>query len=134
MTYILRFSDFIIQSSITDSGLLFMVQCMRLDTLHSNNKDLEHYVWHILTSRYVISAPDQYLILTCIIWSSDFALYLWLYLINKHHTLDTSSVSHCEGPHIFVSLCDLYFMVKWVALYLKPYQIGWHHTLDTCSI
>ena len=31
-----------------------------------------------------------------IIWSSDFALYLWLYLIDKHHTLGTCSVSHCE--------------------------------------
>ena len=31
-----------------------------------------------------------------IIWSSDFALYLWLYPIDKHHTLGTCSVSHCE--------------------------------------
>ena len=29
------------------------------------------------------------LALTCITWSSHFALYLWLYLIDKYHTLDT---------------------------------------------
>ena len=31
-----------------------------------------------------------------------FALYLRLYLIDKHYTLCTSPVSHCEWPHIFL--------------------------------
>ena len=31
-----------------------------------------------------------------ITWSSDFALYSWLYQIDKHHTLGTCSVSHYE--------------------------------------
>ena len=29
-------------------------------------------------------------------WSSDFALYIWPYLIDKHHTVDTCSVLHSE--------------------------------------
>ena len=32
-------------------------------------------------------------------WSSDFALYLWLFQIGRHHTLDSCSVWHCEWLH-----------------------------------
>ena len=45
---------------------------------------------------HAISVPDPHLALIYITWYSDFALYLWLCLIDKHHILDTCSVSHCE--------------------------------------
>ena len=60
--------------------------------------------------------------MTYISWSSDFALYLWLYLIDKHDALGTCSASH------YISWSSDF------ALYLGPYQIGGHHTLDTCSV
>ena len=66
---------------------------MSFGPLLSNSKDQEHDTWHTLQD-YVISMQDPHLTLTYIMWSSDFALYLWLYLIDKHHTLDTFSVSH----------------------------------------
>ena len=44
----------------------------------------------------VISVPDLHLALTCITQSIDFALYLKLCVIDKHHTLNTCSVSHCK--------------------------------------
>ena len=44
--------------------------------------------------------------MTYITWSSDFAIYLWLYLIDKHHSLGTCSVS----LFFFVDHCGLYFM------------------------
>ena len=50
---------------------------------------------HLLLD-HVISVPDPHLAVTCITWSIDFALYLWLYLIDKHHTLDTYLVSHFQ--------------------------------------
>ena len=33
---------------------------------------------------------------TYILWSSGFALYLWVYIINMFHTLGIWSVSHCK--------------------------------------
>ena len=109
------------QLSLSDSDLLFKVQWpyipfMCLGPLLSNNKDLEHNTWHTLTSRsYHLSAWSTSGF-TYVTRSSDFALYLWLYLIYKHHTLDTCSVTHCEWPHIFCSQCDLYFIVQWFCL------------------
>ena len=50
---------------------------------------------HLLLD-HVISVPYPHLALTKITWSSDFALYLWLYLIDKHHALDTCSDLHCK--------------------------------------
>ena len=45
--------------------------------------------------------------------SSDFALYPWLYLINKH-LLWVFVQFHTASDHIFfVGHCDLYFMVQW---------------------
>ena len=66
---------------------------------------------HLLL-HHVNSVHDPHLALTYMIWSSNFALYLWLYIIDKHHTLGTCSVSHCEWPHIFIGHCDQYFMVQ----------------------
>ena len=37
-----------------------------------------------------------------------FVLYLRLYLIDKHHISCTSSVSHCEWPHIFLQVTVTY--------------------------
>ena len=34
-------------------------------------------------------------------WASDFASYLWLYLIDRQYTLGSCSVSHCNRRHIF---------------------------------
>ena len=48
---------------------------------------------HLLLD-HVISVPDPHLAVTFITWSINFALYFWLYLIDKHHTLDTYLVSH----------------------------------------
>ena len=38
--------------------------------------------------------------LTYISWSIDFALYLWLYVIDKHQTLGICSIWHWVWPHI----------------------------------
>ena len=72
-----------------------------------------------------------------------FVLYLWLYLIDKHHAMDTCSVSHCEWSHIFEGHCDLYIMVHWFCLvsmtlsnskasyfgYLFSRHCQWLHTI-----
>ena len=65
------------------------------------------------------------------LWSSDFAFYPWLYIIYKHLTLGTCSVSHCKSPHIFVTYisCPSDF-----ALYLLPNQTEMHLTLDNYSV
>ena len=42
--------------------------------------------WQICFLLLLISNPA---------WSSDFAFYLWLYLVDKHHTLSTCLVSDC---------------------------------------
>ena len=67
---------------------------MCLYLLLSNNKGEEDNTLH--TSRSVTSVPDPQLALTYITLTSDFALYLWLYPIDKHHTLDFCSVSYGE--------------------------------------
>ena len=74
---------------------------MHLGQLLSNNKDQQHNTWHTLL-HHVLSVIDTQVALTYITWPSDFALYIWLYLIDKHHTFGTCSVSHCEWPHIFL--------------------------------
>ena len=61
---------------------------------------------------HVISVFNPYLALTYIIWSSDFALYLWPYLIDKHHTWILVQF-HVSDLIVFVGHCDLYFMVLW---------------------
>ena len=55
---------------------------------------------HLLLD-HVISVLDPHPALTYNTWPSDFALYLCLFPIDKHHALDTRSVLHCELPHIF---------------------------------
>ena len=65
-----------------------------------------------------------------------FPLYLWIYLIDQHHTLGTCSISHCKWPHVFVGHCDIYFMGRWFCL-VSPTVSVWRHytdTLDTCSV
>ena len=68
---------------------------MRLGPLVTmRTKSIIHGI-HLLL-HHVLSVIDPHLALTYTARSSDFALYLWLYLIDKHHTLGTCSVSHCE--------------------------------------
>ena len=78
---------------------------MHLGPLLSNNKDY-------LLLHHVISVPDPHLVLTYITLSSDFALYLWLYLIDKHHTLDTFQFHTVSDLIFFIGHCDLNFMVQ----------------------
>ena len=47
---------------------------------------------------------------------SSFALYLRFYLIDKCHTSCTSSVSHCESPHIFLLVTVTY--ISWSSRFL----------------
>ena len=48
----------------------------------------------------------------CSTLPSDFALYLWLYLIDKHHTLDTFQFHTVSDLIFFIGHCDLNFMVQ----------------------
>ena len=99
---------------------------MRLGPLLRNNKTKCIILGIHLLPDHVISVPVPHLALTDITWSSDFPLYLWLYLIYKHHTLDIQF--HIASDLIFfVGNCDLYFMVQ-------RFCLGRHHTLGTCSV
>ena len=54
--------------------------------------------------------------MTYISRSSDFALYLEVFLIYDHHLWDYDSVLPDVGPKINVGHYDLYFMVQWFCL------------------
>ena len=43
--------------------------------------------------------------------SSDFALYLWLYLTNRHHILVLVQFYTASDLVFFVGHCDLYFII-----------------------
>ena len=64
---------------------------MYLGPLFSNNKDKRVILGIHLLLDHSISVPYPHPTLTYITGFRDFALYLWLCLIEKHHTLDTCS-------------------------------------------
>ena len=65
---------------------------------------------HLLL-HHVISVIDPHLALTYITWYRDFALYPWLYLIDKHH-IRILVQFHTASDLIFVSHYNLYFMIQ----------------------
>ena len=91
-----------------------------------------------------LSVTSYYLevTVTYISWSSDFALYFWLYLIDKHHTLGTCSVPYCEWLHIFCRSLWLIFHgpvilpcisdpIKWegIIFWILVWHFQWPHTI-----
>ena len=68
--------------------------------------------------------------MTFISWSSDFALYLYDYLMEKCHILDISSMWHKSDLKIWLGQCDLISWSSDYASYLEDCLIEICHTLD----
>ena len=87
--------------------LYFMLQCFcHVSPTLSNRK--ASYFGYLFSLTLSVTSYYLEVTVTYISWSSDFALYFLLYLIDKHHTLGTCSVPYCEWLRIFVDHCDIF--------------------------
>ena len=97
------------------------VICLVSPTLSFKKASYFGYVFNLTLS---ITSYYLYTTVTYFSWSSDFAFYLWLYLIDKHHTLGHTFSSYFGFSFIFtlgvisyfVGHCDLYCTVLWFCL------------------